>query len=218
MPHRAFRGGVTESMPDMTRRAHLTSLLGLATLSCLPRGSARRFRSARSAARHRAPHPAPVVQRSGRSPRRRAGHGQPRPCLRRPHVQRRCDDPRRRGSAPAEAGRLLHGGSQHPHASPAGRRRSDAARQRREHRRDAVLRQHARLLREHARRQHHQPQEVPLGPEHPRHLPSRADAARSHSSRCPASASTGCGGRAGATPTSPRISTASPTTFCASST
>ena len=34
---------------------------------------------------------------------------------------------------------------------------------------------HARLFREHARRQHYQPQEVPLGPEHSRHLAPRRD-------------------------------------------
>ncbi len=39
MPHRAFRGGVTESMPDMSRRAHLTSLFGLTMLTCLPGGA-----------------------------------------------------------------------------------------------------------------------------------------------------------------------------------
>ena len=55
-----------------------------------------------------------------------------------------------------------------------------------------------------------------VGPEHPRHLPSRARCRRSPSSKCPASASTGCGGRADATPMSPRISTASPTTSSAS--
>ena len=107
------------------------------------------------------------------------------PPLRRPHVQRRRDDSRRRRSAAAEAGRVLHRRRQHAHASPAGRRRSDAARQRRQHRGDAVVRQPARLLRERARRQHHQPQEVPLGPEHPRHLAARARCARSRSSRCP---------------------------------
>ena len=54
-------------------------------------------------------------------------------------------------------------------------RRSDVARQRRQHRRHAVLRQHARVFREHAGRQHHQPQDVPRGPEHPRHLPPGRD-------------------------------------------
>ena len=83
----------------------------------------RRRRCRRPAAGHRPPHPAPLLQRSGRTSRRRAGDGQPRPRLRRPHVQRRRHDSRRRGSAQAEAGRLLHGGRQHAHASPAGRRR-----------------------------------------------------------------------------------------------
>ena len=120
--------------------------------------------------------------------------------------------------APPEAGRLLHRRRLHAHASPAGGRGPAAPRQRRQHRRDAVLRQPARLLRERARRQHHQPQEVPLGPEHPRHLAVRRRCGRSRSSRCPGSASTGCGGPAAATPTWPRTSTASPITSSASST
>ncbi len=70
---------------------------------------------------------------------------------------------------------LLHRRRLHPHASPAGCRRSAAARQRREHRGDAVLRQHARLFRERAGRQHHQPQEISFGPEHSRYFPSRGD-------------------------------------------
>ena len=55
-------------------------------------------------------------------------------------------------------------------------------------------------------------QEVPLPGCRSTTSPSRTRCARSRSSKCPASASTGCGGRAGATPMCRRISTASPTT------
>ena len=67
---------------------------------------------------------------------------------------------------------------------------------------------HARLLRERARRQHHEQEEVPLGPEHPRHLEAGGDARDRVSRDARASASTACGGPAAATRTSPRISTA----------
>ena len=103
-------------------------------------------------------------------------------------------------------------GAEHAHAPSAGRQRPDAARQRRQHRGDAVLRQPARLFREHARGQHHQPEEVPLGPQHPRHLAAGADAR----DRLPRDAGLrhqpSVVDRADAMPMSPRISTASPTT------
>ena len=200
-----------------SRRDALKGLLALAASSAAP-------------ARHSAPRPAndavpPAgigrgirhlsLQRSGRPARRRAGDVQPRPPLRRPHVQRRRHHPERGRPAAARAGRVLHRRHQHAHASSAGRRRPDAAGQRRQHRRDAVVRQPARLLRERARRQHLQQEEVPLGPQHPRHLASPARCARSPSSRSRASASTVCGGPAAATPIWRCTSTATPTTSLA---
>ena len=113
---------------------------------------------------------------------------------------------------------LLHDGAEHAHAPPAGRRRAHAARERREHRAHAVVRQHARLLREHARRLADESPAVPRracrSSTSTRIPPSRA---RSRSSRCPASASTGSGGPAAATRTCRRTSTASRITSCASS-
>ena len=162
------------SLQTMTRRAHLTGLFGLATLTCFPPGS-------------RAASDPPVPpQGIGRRIRHLSYSDQGgRPDGVQVMVNRRhvyvghmfsdgvtildAADPRRL----KPVGFFTAGVNTRTHHLQVAER-SAAARQRREHRRDAVLRQHARLFREHARRQHHQPQEVPLGPEHSRHLPSRA--------------------------------------------
>ena len=209
-------------MNDNTRREHLKMLLGMAAMGGTPLAALAQTpakpAAADSAAGHRQPHQPPLVQRPGRPARRRAGDGQPQARVRRPHVQRRRDDSRRHRSAQPEAGRILHGRPRHAHAPAANRGGHAAARQWREHRGDAVLRRHARLFREQPRRQHHQPEEIPLGPVDPRHFQARARCGRSRFSKCRASASTASGGRAGATPTCRRISTATPTTSSPSST
>ncbi len=174
--------------------------------------------AADSTAGHRQPHHPPLVQRPGRQARRRAGDGQPQARVRRPHVQRWPHRARRHRSAQSEAGPLLHCRNGHPHAPAANRGGHAAARQWREHRGDAVLRRHARLLREQPRRQHHQPEEVPLGTIDPRHIQAARDARNRVSRNARAWASTASGGRAGATRTCRRISTATPTTSSPSST
>ena len=96
-------------MPTITRREQL-KLLALSALAPLQAPPAPRPGSGQAdpGRGHRPAHPAPVVQRSGRPARQRAGDAQPRPPLRRPHVQRRRHDARRHRSARLKPVGVLH--------------------------------------------------------------------------------------------------------------
>ena len=204
-------------MATITRRASMAGMVGLAAGAALPRAS---FGAAQSA-----PPQAPIppegigrrIRHLGYSDRRRqarhgADHAEPRPPLCRPHVHRRRYRARR--------------------LEPAGRSSRcicscTAPNTRTHHMQVAndlmLLGNGANIVRMQSYDSGRgyfentladsldQPPIVPFRALHPRHLAARTSRAKSPSWRCPASASTGCGGPADAMPISRRISTASPT-------